>query len=611
MDEIKKNTKLVISKEDELTDVVSGILEAPTERVILTFAEDSDLLISPINLSVLLETADDSEKILVAQIIKNPTGLRNSSIAGLTTTDSPNNPTEDMWLEAEQKKIARLSPKPKEKTIEKKAEELPESKESSFEKKINDAIQRSRDGIATKSLEKSVQKDGVFLSLDEDLPTGETEQVDNIEIKYEELPQPNLPTQPSVKKGFKLPKIDLQNLWPFKKGTGISTPTGIKKYLPIGIVSLVLVTALAIIIYLQTGPFVKVAVYVEAKEVSIEKIFTGDENIQAIDFENLKIPVKVESVEKDRSMTIKATGKAYTGEKAAGKVTLTGGPSCTAAISLPAGQILLTSGKSFTLDSATTVPCPGIATDLSLHAREFGTEYNIESNQTFLVQGHLQTEIFGFNPSAFTGGSKQEYTVLSKSDVDAGVATLTDEAELEAENELRDASGDWSIIEDSITSEVVKDSTKTSVAIGAAGSDVDLSIKVKSSATYYLTEGFDEGIATLLIEEAQKKNLFEGDDNLDLGLNENIEKTISVVEDSKKAVKIKLVAKGNVSPKVDKEKIINTLKDMKWEEGLEYLQTLHFSEKRISASFFPKNILSKYPYFPKRQGGIIIEIYNI
>jgi len=610
MDETKKNTKLVIGKEDELTDIVSGILEAPTERVILTFAEDSDLLISPINLSVLLETADDSEKTLVAQIIKNPTGLRNSSIAGLTTTDSPNNPTEDMWLEAEEKKVVRLSPKPKEKSVEKKPEELPENGESSFEKKINDAIQRSRDGIATKSVEKSVQKEGVFLSLDEDLPTGDTEKVDDIEIKYEEFPQADIPTQPVVKKGFKFPKINLQNLWPFKKGLG--NTSGFKKYLPIGILSLVLVTILAFVIYLQTGPFVKVSVYVEAKEVSIEKIFTGDENIQAIDFENLKIPIKVESVEKDRSSTIKATGKAYTGEKATGKVTLTGGPSCTGPLSLPAGQILLASGKSFKLDSATTVPCLGNpATDLSVHAIEFGTEYNIGSNQPFLVQGHLAMEVFGYNPSAFTGGSKQEYTVLSKSDVDTSVATLTDEAELEAENELRDASGDWSIIEDSITSEVVKDSTKTSVAVGAAGSDVDLSIKVKSSATYYLTEGFEEGIATLLTNEAQEKNLFEGDDNLDLGLNENIEKTISVVEDSKKAVKIKLVAKGNVSPKVDKEKIVNTLKEMKWEEGLEYLQTLHFSEKRISASFFPKNILSKYPYFPKRHGGIIIEVHNI
>ena len=610
MDETKKNTKLVIGKEDELTDIVSGILEAGTERVILTFAEESDLLISPINLSVLQETADESEKVLVAQIIKNPTGLRNSSIAGLTTTDSPNNPTEEMWVESEEKKIARLAPKPKDKPIEKK-EALPEEKgASSFEKKINDAIQRSRDGIATKAVAKSVQKEGVFLSLDEDLPTEAPENIEDVPIKFEDFPEENIPPVQPLKKGFKFPAINFKALWPFKKGTGISTPTGIKKYLPIGILSLVLVTILAIVIYLQTGPFVKVAVYVESKEVSIEKIFVGDENIQQIDFENLKIPIKIESVEKDRSSTIKATGKAYTGEKAAGKVQLVGGPLCTQAIALPAGQILLTSGKGFTLDAATSVPCPGIV-ETSVHAREFGTEYNIESNQNFLAQGHLGTELFGYNPSAFTGGSKQEYTVLSQNDVDSGKEGLISEAELEAENELRDASDEWSIIEDSIKSEVVKDSIKTSVAVGAAGTDVDLSLKIKSSATYYLTEGFDEGIATLLTKEAQEKNLFESDSDLELGLGDNIEKTISVAEDSKKGVKIKLVAKGNVSPKVDKEKIVNTLKEMKWEEGLEYLQTLHFSEKRISASFFPKNILSKYPYFPKRQGGIIVEIYNM
>jgi len=610
MDETKKNTKLVIGKEDELTDIVTGILEADTERVILTFAEESDLLISPINLSVLLETADESEKVLIAQIIKNPTGLRNSSIAGLTNTDSPNNPTEEMWSEAEEKKVARLSPKPKERPLEKKEEIIEEKGASTFEKKINDAIQRSRDGIATKAVEKNIQQEGVFLSLDEDLPTGEPDKIDDIEIKFEDFPQEDIPQKPILKKGFRFPTVNLKTLWPFKKSDGTPTPTGIKKYIPIGILSLVLVTILVGIIYLQTGPFVKVAVYVESKEVSIEKLFVGDENIQQIDFDNLKIPIKIESVEKDRSSTIKATGKAYTGEKATGKVQLVGGPSCTEAIALPAGQILLSSGKAFTMDTATSVPCPGIA-EASVHAREFGTEFNIESNSNFLAQGHLSTQLFGYNPNAFTGGTKQEYTVLSQSDVDSGTESLKSEAELEAENELRDASNEWSIIEDSIKSEVVKDSTKTSVAVGAAGSDVDLSLKIKSSATYYLTEGFDEGISTLLTKEAQEKSLFESDSDLELGLNDSIEKTISVAEDSKKGVKIKLVAKGDVSPKVNKEEIINTLKEMKWEEGLEYLQTLHFSEKRISASFFPKNILSKYPYFPKRQGGIIVEIYNM
>lgn len=83
MDEEKKITKIVINKEDELTDIVSAILESVNERIVLTFAEETDLLISPINLKVLLETADEAEKLLVAQIIKNPTGLRNANLAGI------------------------------------------------------------------------------------------------------------------------------------------------------------------------------------------------------------------------------------------------------------------------------------------------------------------------------------------------------------------------------------------------------------------------------------------------------------------------------------------------------------------------------------------------
>ena len=81
MEESNKITKIVVNSEDELTDIVSGIQNAKTEKIILTFAEESDILISPINLAVIKETADEIEKVLVCQIIKNPTGLRNSKMA--------------------------------------------------------------------------------------------------------------------------------------------------------------------------------------------------------------------------------------------------------------------------------------------------------------------------------------------------------------------------------------------------------------------------------------------------------------------------------------------------------------------------------------------------
>ncbi len=143
MEEEKKITKIVINKDDELTDIVTAILDSQNERIVLTFAEETDLLISPINLKVLLETADESEKLLVAQIIKNPTGLRNAKLAGISTIDVPSFPTEDIWEKEEINYANRINP-PKQKTTPK-VEAVVEKQEdtpniSDFQKRIDSAI---------------------------------------------------------------------------------------------------------------------------------------------------------------------------------------------------------------------------------------------------------------------------------------------------------------------------------------------------------------------------------------------------------------------------------------------------------------------------------------
>ncbi|MDD4382212.1 MAG: hypothetical protein PHE21_02615 [Candidatus Dojkabacteria bacterium] len=615
MEEKIKNTKIIVNKEDELTDIVSGILEAESERVILTFAEESDILISPINLSVLLETADDENKLLVAQIIKNPTGVRNSSIAGLVTTDSPSGPTEELWEEAQKKKNQRLEPK----TIKKeepKEEVEPESTESGFERKINEAIQKSREEIANKRKDGPVEEDGILLSLDQDIPTENKEP----EILIDELPVEDVKKEKVTNIKNPKPKFnpfknfDIKKLWPFKKGETSSNTSKFKKLLPIIIISLVLVAIISVVIYIQTVPFVKVAIYVEAKEVSIEETFTGDSNITEIDFETLKIPIKTDSVEKDRSSSIKATGKAYKGDKATGKVNLTFvKASCVevSPINLNSGHVVTTSGKSYSLDSAVSINCNGVPVEASVRAVELGSEYNIESNQFFTVQGYQSTELFGLNGSAFTGGSKQEYTVLAQRDIDSGTDSLKETAIEEARGELEEKGENWEVIGDSVKCDIVKDSVKTSVAVGAAAGDVDLSVKVSCSATYYFVDGLDEGITTLLTEEAVTQNLFDSEDNLELTLSDTIEKTLSIIENTKDSIKIKLIAKGNVMPNVNKEAIANELKGDKWDEGLEYIKSLSFSDKESTASFYPKNFLAKYPFFPKRQGGIIVEIQDL
>jgi hypothetical protein len=608
MEEDKKITKIVIGKDDELTDIVSGILDSSNERILVTFAEESDLLISPINLKVILETADERDKSVIAQIIKNPTGIRNANLAGLTTIDTPNYPTEEMWEKEMINRARRYNPHGS-KRIEKVAEQDKEEVKTNtpFQERINTAIEQSR-SIPEK-------EEDILITFDEDInESGEEANIEKVEETPKVQQEPIRNTEVLKSVGNKVSPV-LNKLGSIFKN--IQYPTKVKKFAPLVGISLLVVAILSLVIYYNTAPFVKIRIYVEAKEANIEKVFTGDENIKAVDFENSKIPVKTETVEKSRSSNIKATGTAFRGEKAKGKVNIAyvkvGGCTNISAIALPQGHVIVSSssGKSFKLDAATSVECNNIA-EASVTAIEVGEEYNLSSGQHFTVQGFSANEVYAMNSSgAFSGGSKEQYTVLSQADVTAGVEELQKIAFEEGEQELKEKGGGWEIIADSITSEVDKDSTNTDKAVGTEAGDVNLSIKTKSTAKYFLKDGFDEGIAKMLTQDAIDKNLFESDRDLELALGDDIEKTVSVVEDKKDSIKIKLVAKGSVKPKVNKEEIINKVKTMNWKDGNEYLKSLVFSDKQTEVEFKPENFPDTFKHFPRRQGAVLIEIKEV
>lgn len=618
MEDNIKITKIIVSKEDEITDIVSGILSAQTERIILTFAEDSDLLISAINLSVIMETAEEEGKLLICQIIKNPTGLRNANLAGIMTIDSPNNPTEDIWEKANIEREKKLAPKtePKEPVIsEPVTEEIKkEVGPSSFEKRVNEAIQKSKLERESRKDPSQLEQDGLVISVGEDLPSGENPQseefVDLSKIDFKDIN--NEVKSPRKNFTFKLPQI-FKKKTPSVNDSSIHHTNKLKKLLPIVMISAVFVAALVGIIYFSTVPFVKVRIFVKAQDVSIEKTFTGDTNIKEIDFTNLKIPIKTESIDESRSTTVTATGKAYKGEKAKGSVTLTyAKPDCSGVspINLPANQVITSAdGKAYALDSATTMNCSSYAT-VAVHAVEIGEEYNT-SNSYFTVQGYSTTDLFGLKSGDFTGGSKEEYTVLSLTDVNTAVDSLKASAIEEGEQALKNKEGEWTMITDSLKSDVKADSVKTDVAVGATTNQANVSMSVTSSATYYLNTGFNEGVAALLTAEAQAKNLFQSDKNMDLVLSDNIEKNISVVQNTDNSVLIKLTAKGSVQPKIDKTQIVKDLQSKNWADGTKYLDNLKYSDKATLYEFNPVNFPKSLYYFPKRQGGVLVEIDQI
>jgi len=631
MDEDKKITKIVINKEDELTDIVSAILDSQNERIVLTFAEETDLLISPINLKVLLETADENERLLVAQIIKNPTGQRNAALANMSTIDTPQFPDEEVWEKEEENRMKRLNPPKKvAKKEEPKNEELPkEDRSSDFQKRVNDAIEKNKQ-------ERNLKEPGddLLITLDQDLPTGQEEEMKFVRLDEDPVAQEQADLskvdfkdktknpitgekKPKVKKNIDFSK----SFKSFFAGIGaffkkIPIPNKLKRLAPIIGISIVVLAILVGLIFFSTGVVAKVKIYVEAKEVEIEQNFEGDENIKEIDFGELKIPVKTETVEKARSTNVSATGTAFRGEKATGEVTLTylredcNEETEIEPLELESGRSLSASGKTYTLDSAVSLEC-NFPTPITITAIEVGEEYNLAAGKMFAIQGYSTNQVFGLNSSALTGGSKEEYTVLSKADVDATVEDLKKLAIEEGEQELKDLTGNWKIIEDSIISKVVPDSIDTEVAIGAEADTVNVSIKTESKASYFLNDGFDEGVANLLTEKAKEENLFETEGDWDLELDEEIEKEISVVESNAEGITIKLTAKGVVKPEVDKERILEDLKGKNWEEGNDYIQSLSFSEKDALVDFVPEWFPEWLKSFPGRQGGIIIEVGEV
>jgi len=615
METNKKITKIVVNKEDEITDVVSAIVSTVNQRIVLTFAEDSDLLISPINLRVILETADEREKLLITQIIKNPTGVRNATLAGLYVTESPNLPTEDMWEDEEINRAKRLSQEKKPPSAP--AQQAKEQNQdqniqqtsdiSDFQKRIDEAMRKS--AKEQEQEQKENENDDFLIAVDKDIPiTYEDENTNEIddskEISFSTM---NHKTKGGQRKNPLSPKI--KNFF-----ASLKTRFSSNKIYPIVLISIVLVAILSAVVYYFTAPFVRVNIYIKGKEVSIEKVFEGNENIKEIDFQNLKIPIKKENIEKSSSTTISATGTAYKGDKAKGVVRLTfkntEGCKDIDPIQIPAGTTITAKneGKSYNTDSAITIECNQIA-EVNITASEVGEEYNLPMGTFFVVQGFESEKVYGSSSKEITGGNKKEYRILTQGDVNSGVEGLKKSAYEEGEREMKDKSGGtWELIPESLTSEVISNSIETSKKVGEEADQVDLSLKIRTTATFYMKEGFDNGIAELLKKEAEEKNLFENENNLELTLGDDVTKEITVIQNDNNGVKVKLTAKASVKPKINKEEIISQLRKMSWKDGNQYLKSLSYSEKETEVEFNPKNFPERLKYFPKKQGGILIEV---
>lgn len=625
--------KVVVKAKDELIDVVREISKTDAKRILISFIEDSEILISSINLKVLLDSADEKDALLVLQIPSNPTGVRNAKLADIPVIENPGMPSEEVWEDTREKYKKR-----REKS-EKRNQEVPQEYKSenitSFEERINSVLNKTKSGEQKREKVDEDEKSSAGIVIDKDITEKEEISFDDNEdltkVDFMDVPYPvkrksekkiNLISSMkgflgNFKKKDKGKKEREKKIKPIKREKVEDKKNGKRdikevliKIVPRLVIPLALVAILLGFLYYYFAPYADVTIFIQSKPVEVEKVFTGSENINEIDFEELKIPIKSESVTKSVSDTVTATGTAFRGNNATGRVTISyikpGG--CSDAdepITLSEGVQLSTDGKNYTLTGSATITCNNYSV-VGAEAVEVGEEYNIASGKYFSVTGY-DSKVFGINSSAFTGGSKEEYTVLSQQDVNGKVEELTKIATEEAKRALQEIGGGWEIIDSTVKSSVKEGSIESAVSIGTETTTSDISLEVEASAKYYYTQGVDSGLNDLLTEAAVSQNLFESSEGLDLKLKGDIEKDLSVSEEDGE-VKVTLTASSSVEPSVDKEEILNTLSGMKWDEGVDYLNNLSFTSKSPIIKYTPERIPTNVRRFPSRQGKIKLVI---
>ncbi len=688
MEDEKKVTKIetekiVVDRSDELIDILNKIEGSKASKIILTFTEATDILISPINLKVILDIADDNKKILVAQIIQNPSGIRNAKDAGMVVTEATGTILDDYWFEAEKGFKARMKYKdeklfskkgnsrkeekeekaPKEDAVKELAEEAlpiiadvqPASK-SDFENFVDQVLQKSQDDMSKKP-GKIVEKGGVVLALDSDIdqPEGATNPDGTKVNGADTFPIPNFQSLIGHDMGaFKKPPEDEEgdkggknqatkkrkkmngfvNPLPaffskFKggnknkeKGTNKGKANGVGMLLLKIFVPLILFLGVVGFLIYELTPTVRVTIFVQSKKITLEKDFSGVAGTQTFSYDDGLIPVKREDIKKDSSGNTTPTGVAFRGNKAIGIVQFwyygyfTDGyhPA-----TIPAGTIITAGdGLQFRTNTVVTVGSgtpPGAVTytsgDVGVTAIDLGSNYNEAANQNFSVTGYDPSKMVAKNTEAFSGGTKEQYTVLSKDDVSKVVDTLKKSAFDDTLSELQaKTDGGWELIQSTLKQTLVGD-PKTDIPVGGEGSVANITITTDSTALYYQRSNIDDQIADVLSKAAQEQNLFNNDNGLTLKLSDDIQKTITVTSVKNDTVKIHLAASGTITPDVNKDTITKELQGKNWTDGQNALKKYNYSDQATTIDFSPSYFPDFLKYFPALQGRIILVIQDI
>jgi hypothetical protein len=305
----------------------------------------------------------------------------------------------------------------------------------------------------------------------------------------------------------------------------------------------------------------------------------------------------------DATLSTNATGKKDVGEKAKGSVTIYNNSDDP--INLSSGtELKASNGEIFVLDKDVRVVAasgdiftgtkPG-TTDTSVTAKELGTEGNIPSGTRFTIGS--TSSLAARNDSAFTGGTKKNVTVVSKSDMDKLRNDLAKSVESDAQEKLlAEAKTGETVLP------VVGDPTLEQVKFDKKEGDEATKVTLTASVVFlgmaYTNKDLEDYAQTVL------KSQYADDIRL---AEKSVKSTVDSAElTNEKTVTASLKLEGGLLPQIDTDDIIENVKDKSLGDAKNTVANLPQVSK-TDITFSPPVLLLPN-VFPRLPNQIAVEV---
>lgn len=338
---------------------------------------------------------------------------------------------------------------------------------------------------------------------------------------------------------------------------------------------LMIITSVFLLILIAAGavlyPSADVKITLATTDIESNGEITADKSMVEQSQEELILPAKEYVLEKVSEKQSTATATKDVGEKATGSITLYNGYDNKNPVTIPGGTVLVSSGKTFILDNAVTIPAaevelvpifkviPGQAQG-KVTAKDSGESSNVAPGKFIIssFSGTKQEKVYGQSSAALTGGTTKELKVVAREDIDKAKAALLDELNTSGKEELLKTSekDQLKLIASSIaTVELEFSSTKNA---GDEAETFNSKLKVKITELAYSEEALKE----MAMQEVQKG--LKEDEMLVSSKLEDISYELSNVDAAKGLVVFKTSFKGKIGKKIEAAKIQNLLTKSKY-----------------------------------------------